>query len=229
MNRKTIIKQLGVGLLAAALLLTPSCKAKKGAIIGGAAGAAVGGVVGGIIGSKSGKTAEGAIIGAAVGGTAGAIIGDVMDKQAKELEEDLGQSAEVERVGEGIHITFNSGLLFDFNSFALTAQTKQNLSEMAQTLKKYPDTDILVEGHTDSKGSEEYNMNLSVKRAQAVADYLTGLGVPKSRFTIKGYGEMNPVATNETDEGRQQNRRVEMAITANEKMQEAAEKGTLKN
>ncbi len=196
------------------------CKASnmaKGTAIGAGSGA----VIGGIIGKQSGNTAVGAIIGAAVGGTAGAIIGKNMDKQAAELKEDL-KGATIERVGEGIKITFDSGLMFDFDSYTLTAGTKENLTGLAKTLNKYPDTNILIEGHTDKKGTEKYNMNLSQQRAKSVATYMEQLNVQSSRITTNGYGELQPVSEND-----QQNRRVEVAIFANEKMKKAAEKGQL--
>ena len=196
------------------------CKASnmaKGTAIGAGSGA----VIGGIIGKQSGNTAVGAIIGAAVGGTAGAIIGKNMDKQAAELKEDL-KGATIERVGEGIKITFDSGLMFDFDSYTLTAGTKENLTGLAKTLNKYPDTNILIEGHTDKKGTEKYNMNLSQQRARSVATYMEQLNVQSSRITTNGYGELQPISEND-----QQNRRVEVAIFANEKMKKAAEKGQL--
>lgn len=202
------------------------CKSTSNTTKGGAIGAGAGGVIGGIIGNQSDNTAMGAIIGATVGGAAGALIGRHMDKQAEELEEDL-EGADVERVGEGIKITFDSGLLFNFDSYALKPATKDNLIEMASTLKDYKETNILIEGHTDDKGSDEYNLKLSKDRAQAVRNFLIAQGVDPSRMTTQGYGESQPVATNDTAEGRQQNRRVEVAIYANEKMKEMAEDGKL--
>lgn len=193
---------------------------------GGAIGAGAGAAIGGIIGHKSDNTVVGAIIGATVGGAAGAIIGRQMDKQAEELQRDL-KGATVERVGEGIIITFNSGLQFDFNSFQLQASTKTNLEELAKTLNKYDDTNILIEGHTDSSGEDTYNLQLSEKRAAAVSDYLKTQAVKGSRITTEGYGESQPLQTNETEAGRQQNRRVEVAIYANKKMKKLAEKGEL--
>jgi outer membrane protein OmpA-like peptidoglycan-associated protein len=189
----------------------------KGAGIGAGAGA----VIGGIIGYKAGNTAVGAIIGASVGGTAGALIGRHMDKQAAELRKDL-KGATVERVGEGIKITFDSGLMFDFDSYTLTPSTKENLVALAKTLNKYDDTDILIKGHTDKTGSEEYNMSLSEKRSDAVADYLATYKVKSSRLTSKGYGELQSISEND-----QENRRVEVAIYANKRMKRAAEKGQL--
>jgi outer membrane protein OmpA-like peptidoglycan-associated protein len=190
---------------------------------GGAIGAAAGGVAGAVIGKQAGNTILGAIIGAAVGGAAGAYIGHYMDKQAAEIEQDL-QGASVERVGEGIKITFNSGLLFDVNKATLRDASKAELTKLAQILNKYPDTNILVEGHTDNTGSEEYNLELSRQRAQSVENYLASLNVNPTRFTIMGYGESQPVATNDTAEGRQQNRRVDLAIMANDKLKKQAEK-----
>lgn len=193
---------------------------------GGAIGAGVGGAVGGIIGHQSDNTVVGAIIGAAVGGTAGALIGRHMDKQAEELRADL-KGATVERVGEGILITFDSGLLFELNSFALQPVTKSNLTTLSQTLNKYDDTNILIEGHTDNTGETSYNQSLSVKRANAVEDYLISQQVKGSRVTTKGYGEEQPIESNDTAAGRQSNRRVEVAIFANKQMKKMAEKGTL--
>jgi len=204
----------------ASIHLLSGCKASnmaKGTAIGAGSGA----VIGGVIGKQSGNTAVGAIIGAAVGGTAGAIIGNNMDKQAAELKEDL-KGATIERIGEGIKITFDSGLMFDFDSYTLTPGTKENLTGLAKTLNKYPDTNILIEGHTDKKGTEKYNMNLSKQRAQSVATYMEQLNVLNTRITTNGYGELQPISEND-----QQNRRVEVAIYANEKMKKAAEKGEL--
>jgi outer membrane protein OmpA-like peptidoglycan-associated protein len=193
---------------------------------GGAIGAGAGGAIGGIIGHKSDNTVVGAIIGAAVGGTAGALIGRHMDKQAEELKRDL-EGAQVERVGEGILITFNSGLVFETNSSTLSATTKSNLDDLAKTLKKYDDTNILIEGHTDNVGEDKYNQSLSERRAASVKDYLTAQGVADSRTQTKGYGEGQPISTNDTETGKQQNRRVEVAIYANKEMKRLAKKGEL--
>jgi outer membrane protein OmpA-like peptidoglycan-associated protein len=149
-----------------------------------------------------------------------------MDKQAEELRDDL-KNATVERVGEGILITFDSGLLFELNSFALQQATKNNLKSLGKTLTKYDDTDILIEGHTDDTGEASYNNSLSERRAKAVADHLVGQQVPASRMTTKGYGEGQPIQSNDTEVGRQANRRVEVAIYANKKMKRMAENGTL--
>jgi outer membrane protein OmpA-like peptidoglycan-associated protein len=197
---------------------------QKGAVIGGTTGA----VVGGVVGKQAGNTAAGAIIGAVVGGTAGVIIGGYMDKQAEELAELEG--AEVERVGEGIMITFDSGILFDFDKSDLTTDAKLNLRKMATTLNEYEDTNILIEGHTDSDGSDEYNQGLSERRASSVKTYLTAQSVDPGRMTTVGYGENQPIADNSSSAGKAQNRRVEVAIFANEELkqraiEEAAQKG----
>jgi outer membrane protein OmpA-like peptidoglycan-associated protein len=201
------------------------CSASN-AVKGGAIGVGGGAVVGGIIGKAAGNTALGAIIGAAVGGTTGAIIGNNMDKRAEEMRKDLS-NAKVERVGEGIKITFDSGILFVTNSSELQSAARANIEKLSRILNKYQDTNILIEGDTDNEGTEEYNQKLSERRAQAVADYQKGQGVAGSRISTIGLGELNPVASNETAAGRQQNRRVEVAIFANEKMKDAAENGDL--
>lgn len=200
-------------------------KTTKGGLLGAGGGAILGSVVGGLIGGGRG-TAAGAILGAAVGGGAGALIGRKMDKQAQELQRDMA-NAKVERVGEGIKITFDSGILFDTNSSALRPTSATDINSLATTLKKYPDTNVLVEGHTDNTGTDAINQPLSVNRAQSVASSLTTQGVATTRITTQGYGSSQPVADNTTTEGRQANRRVEVAIFANEKMKKAAEKGTL--
>jgi len=192
---------------------------------GAAIGAAAGGVVGGIIGHQTGNTAAGAIIGGAIGGAAGAYIGNYMDKQAEEIQADL-EGAKVERIGEGIKITFDSGILYDVNKATLRPEAKANLDKLAVILNKYADTNILIEGHTDATGTDEYNLELSRNRASSVSNYLAGLAVDSKRFTTMGYGESQPIATNDTDEGRQQNRRVEIAIMANDKLKKAAEEKT---
>ena len=194
-------------------------KTQKGAAIGTAGGAAAGAV----IGRASGNTALGAIIGAAVGGVTGAVIGRKMDKQAKEIESKV-PGAKVERVGEGIVVDFNEKILFDYDKSDLGNSAEGNLGKLNTILKDYPDTNIEIQGHTDSKGSNNYNEGLSVRRASTVASYLRGGGITSSRITTKGYGETAPVASNETDDGRAQNRRVTFLITANEKMVEEAKK-----
>ncbi|WKN46206.1 OmpA family protein [Tunicatimonas pelagia] len=214
-----------IGVLTNMQLLS-GCTSMNNTTKGGAIGAGAGGAAGAIIGNASGNTAVGAIIGATVGGAAGAVIGRQMDKQAEELEKDL-EGATVERVGEGIKITFDSGLLFDIDSDQLRPNTKEDLSEMAETLEKYNDTNILIEGHTDATGSDDYNQDLSEERASSVASYLQTIGVDSGRLITEGYGEEQPIAENDTEAGRQQNRRVEVAIYANDKMVKAAERGDL--
>jgi outer membrane protein OmpA-like peptidoglycan-associated protein len=189
-----------------------ACSAKRrdtGAVIGAAAG----GVVGGVIGNQTGSTARGAIIGAVVGGAAGAIIGHQMDQQAKELQQNI-PGATVTRVGEGIVVTFASGLLYDFDSDIVRAEAAQNLSTLAASLGKYPNTDLLIVGHTDSVGTDQYNQGLSERRARAASNYLIGQGVNAGRLQAVGRGETEPIAENNTDPGRQLNRRVEVAIYA---------------
>jgi outer membrane protein OmpA-like peptidoglycan-associated protein len=201
------------------------CSASN-AVKGGAIGGTAGGVVGGVIGNQFDNTVLGAIIGAAVGGTAGALIGNYMDNQAEEMENDI-EGATIERVGEGIKITFDSGILFASNSSTLEYQAKSNISSLAAILNKYPDTNILITGHTDSDASEEYNQTLSERRAQAVSQFTASQGVSSSRFSVIGLGELEPIASNDTDRGKQLNRRVEIAIFANEDLKDAAEKGLL--
>jgi len=194
---------------------------------GGAAGAGAGAAIGGVIGKQIGNTAAGAIIGAAIGGTAGAAIGRYMDRQAEELQEDL-ENARIERVGEGIKITFPSGILFDIDSDNLRPEAEQNLEEMSTVLSKYKRTNILIEGHTDSTGTEQYNQDLSERRAESVSRKLKSQGVQGGRITTAGYGEIQPITSNDTPEGRQANRRVEVAIFADEELKEAAREGELK-
>lgn len=205
--------------LAAGSTVVAGCarNAQRGAVIGAAGGA----VVGGAIGAASGSTAKGAIIGAAVGGAAGAIIGDQMDRRAREIRQDI-PGAKVERVGEGILVTFESGLLFGFDSTSVRPEARENLRNLAENLDKYPDTDLLIVGHTDAVGDDAYNQDLSRRRARAAADYLAAQGVDRGRLRTDGRGELEPVAGNDSDSGRQQNRRVEVAIYANEEMRAAA-------
>lgn len=188
---------------------------QKGAIIG----AAGGGAVGAVVGNAAGSTAKGAIIGAAVGGAAGAIIGRQMEKQAEELAADL-ENAKVEQVGEGLLVTFDSGLLFDYDSDAVKGAAADNLTSLANSLKTYPESEVLIVGHTDARGTDSYNMNLSDRRAASARAYLTSQGIDPARIRTAGRGEVEPVATNDTDAGRQQNRRVEVAIFASEEYRE---------
>jgi outer membrane protein OmpA-like peptidoglycan-associated protein len=181
-----------------------------GALGGAAAGAVIGGVASG--------SAKGAIIGAAIGGAAGAAIGGVMDAQAEDLQDKL-PNATVERVGEGIQVTFDSGILFDVNMATLRSQAQQNLRDLAVSLEEYEGTDVLVVGHTDSTGDAAYNQGLSERRADAARMFLLGAGLPGERVTAMGRGEEEPVTSNDTEMGRQANRRVEIAIFASEEMQ----------
>ena len=212
-------------ILLAALLIF-GCNANR-TTKGGLIGAGAGGAVGGVIGAATGNTAAGAIIGATVGGATGAVIGRYMDKQAKELEKEV-PTAKVERVGEGIRVTMESGILFGFDSDKLTPQAVKSVEEMAKVLKKYEDTEIVIEGHTDNKGSAQYNHKLSERRAKEVASRLKELGVGNNRLTTKGYGLDQPVASNDTEAGRTQNRRVEVAIFANEDLKKKAQEGNIK-
>jgi outer membrane protein OmpA-like peptidoglycan-associated protein len=211
-----------VVLIVAGVLMS-GCKSltgtQKGAIIGTAGGAAAGAVIGRV----SGNTALGTVIGATVGGVTGAVIGNKMDKQAEELKKSVPE-ATVERVGEGIVVELSSSILFGFNSSDLSAEAKTNLDKMVTVFQTYPDTNIEVQGHTDSKGSEAYNKTLSEKRASVVSNYLVSKGVTTSRINIVGYGESAPKYENETADGMAKNRRVEFMITANEKMKAEAEK-----
>lgn len=184
---------------------------ERGAVIGATAGAAVGGV----IGNQTGSTARGAIIGAVVGGAAGAVIGHQMDQQAKELEQNI-PGATIARVGEGIAVTFSSGILFPYNSTEILPAGKTNLDQLAASLQKYPDSDILIVGHADSDGSDAYNLDLSQRRANAAQAYLQARGVPATRVHATGKGETEPIASNDTEAGKQLNRRVEIAIYASE-------------
>lgn len=192
-------------------------KSQKGVLVGAGAG----GAVGAGIGKAAGNTALGAIIGAAVGGVAGGVIGKQMDQQAEEIEKIPG--AEVTRVGEGINVTFESGVLFGVNQSSLTADAQTKIRDLAGVLNKYPDTYVLIEGHTDDTGADAYNMTLSEKRAQSVADYLRQQNIMASRLKTAWYGETQPKVENNSDSSRAKNRRVEFAIYANEKLKEKAQ------
>jgi len=208
-------------ILALSLLFTGCSswnKTQKGAAIGTAAG----GAAGAVIGRASGNTAMGTVIGAAVGGVSGAVIGRKMDKQAEEIRNEV-PDAKVERVGEGIVVEFKSNILFGFDKSDLTADAKENLGKLVTILNKYPDTDIAIYGHTDSKGAEDYNQRLSERRAREVADYLKSKNIAGNRLTTKGFGETQTKVTGEQEEAFAQNGRVEFAITANEKMKKEAQ------
>lgn len=192
---------------------TLNTQKEKGAVIGAAGGA----VVGGVIGKATGSTARGAIVGAAVGGAAGAIIGHQMDQKAKEIQTTVA-GADVTRVGEGLVVTFDSGLLFDFDSDVLRAESKKNLDNLASSLNSFGDSKLMLVGHTDAQGTDSYNLDLSRRRASAVGRYLESRGVNSARVQIAGRGETEPIAANDTEPGRQENRRVEVAIYASDKM-----------
>ena len=206
----------GMSALALAALTLSACQTlntnrERGVLTG----AAVGGAVGGVIGKHQGSTAKGAIIGATVGGVIGGVIGHQMDQQAKKLEQNI-PGAVVERVGEGIQVTFESGLLFDFDSDRVKADAAQNLRNLASSLGEYPNTSLLIVGHTDATGSDSYNQGLSERRAQSTASYLASQGVSATRLRTLGLGETEPVASNTTETGMQKNRRVEVAIYASD-------------
>ncbi len=215
-------KKIALYTLTASILLS-SCssmnKTQKGAIFGAAGGA----IVGGVIGKFAKNPALGAIIGAGVGGTAGAVIGKKMDKQAEEIQKSV-PTAKVERVGEGIVVEFSSKILFAINKADLSATAKNNLKDLLTVLNKYPDTNIEVQGHTDNTGTPALNQTLSEKRAAGVAAYLIQNGIAASRITTKGYGQTAPKYSNDTEEGRSQNRNVQFEISANEKMKAEAAK-----
>jgi outer membrane protein OmpA-like peptidoglycan-associated protein len=211
--RAMVPSRSGTAAVVLALVLSVSaCSSnlRTGTLGGAAAGAVIGGVASG--------SARGAIIGAAIGGAAGAAIGGIMDSQAEDLQDKL-PDARVERVGEGIQITFDSGILFDVDESTLLEDAQHNLSDLAASLEDYQGTDVLVVGHTDSTGDTGYNQTLSEHRADAARNFLIGAGLDSERVTAMGRGELEPVDTNDTDAGRQANRRVEIAIFASEDMQ----------
>jgi outer membrane protein OmpA-like peptidoglycan-associated protein len=224
-NMKTLSKISLI--LVSFIIILSGCKSmnktQKGAVIGTAGGAAAGAV----IGRAAGNTAMGAIIGAAAGGVTGAVIGRKMDKQAEEIKKEV-PDAKVERVGEGIVVEFNSKVLFGVDKADLSSAAESNLNELKDVLTKYPDTNIEIQGHTDSDGSDAHNNKLSNRRASSVASYLREKGVPSGRLVTKGFGETAPKYGNDTEDGKSQNRRVEFLITANEKMKadSKAEAGT---
>lgn len=219
--RTTLRLTIGSTFLAAlALASLTGCASTSKTTNGAVVGATAGGVVGGVIGHQTGSTTRGVIIGAVVGGAAGVIIGHKMDQRAKELEQNV-PGAVVERVGEGIEVTFTSGLLFDFDSDVIRSDAATNLNSLAQNLGKYGDTNLMIAGHTDRVGSAEYNQSLSVRRAESAARYLAAHGVTRHIATA-GLGEREPIASNSTEAGRHQNRRIEIAIYASEALQEDA-------
>jgi outer membrane protein OmpA-like peptidoglycan-associated protein len=226
---KTIVLITGVVIMFTSCETTKKANnAQKGAVIGSTTGAVLGGVIGNNVGNKK-NTALGAIIGAVVGGAAGGIIGNKMDRQAEAIKDEI-PGAEVTRVGEGINVTFNeknpdgskAGVYFATNMSDINSNSKLALDKLIKVFNAYPETNILIEGHTDDVGTDAYNETLSQKRANAVGNYLKSAGVAGSRLTIKWYGESQPKVENNSDANRAENRRVEFAITANDKMKEEA-------
>lgn len=223
---KSIYIIMCVSMIVGCKAVKNSSHKQRGATVGAASGAVIGGVLGNNVG-KGNNTVLGAIIGAAIGGVAGGYIGNRMDKQAEKIEEEI-PGAEVTRVGEGINVTFTQGqgVHFDTNKSNIKGASVETLDKLAGIFKEYPKSYILVEGHTDSAGPDEYNMKLSQQRAQSVTTYLVSKGIDGGRFTTKWYGEAQPKADNATAEGKAQNRRVELAIVANEELKEEAEVAT---
>ncbi|NTU57756.1 MAG: OmpA family protein [Chlorobiaceae bacterium] len=207
--------------------LTTGCETTSNAGRGAGIGAATGGLIGGIIGSNNGSWAKGAILGAVIGGAAGAVIGDYMDKQADEIRSEV-RGANVERVGEGIRVVFDTGLLYSTGSSTLTSNSQYNIEKLARILNKYNDTNVVIEGHTDSVGSEASNQMLSERRAESVSTLLRTYGVSGNRLNAIGYGQTRPVASNETEAGRRLNRRVEVLIYASSELKRQAETGELR-
>jgi outer membrane protein OmpA-like peptidoglycan-associated protein len=207
-----------VAFAAASALFLSACAAlntnkERGAVIGAATGAAAGAV----IGNQTGSTARGAVIGAVIGGGAGAIIGHQMDQKAKEITASV-PGATVTRVGEGLVVTFDSGILFDFDSDRLRPEARTNLDNLAANLSTFGDSKLLFIGHTDSVGTASYNLQLSERRALSVGNYLIGKGVPGARVAVTGRGESEPIQPNDSETGRLANRRVEIAVSAGDKM-----------
>jgi len=230
---KTFFKQTAIVALVFTFVISlTSCEAtrnannkQKGAVIGAASGAVLGAILGNNVG-KGGNGELGAVIGGVVGGGAGVLIGSRMDKQAQKIEQEI-PGAQVERVDEGIVVTFdeNSGVYFDTAKYNINSSSQATLDKLANVLREYPDTDVLVVGHTDSVGADEMNMTLSKNRAQAVTNYFVQTkGLSPGRFNTNWYGETAPVADNSTAEGRAKNRRVNLAIVPNEKMKQDAKK-----
>ena len=221
-----MLKKIIIGfVIVSFLLVTMGCAEWSRTTKGAAIGAGAGGAAGALVGYATGSTVAGLLIGAAVGGVAGGFIGNYMDKQAAEIERDI-QGAKVERVGEGIKITFSSGILFDVDRADLKDGYKTELTELSTILNKYADTNILLAGHTDSTGGDDYNLELSKKRAQSVSSYLVTQNVNSARIATEGFGKSHPIASNDTAEGRAQNRSVEVAIWANEQLKKVAEEKT---
>jgi outer membrane protein OmpA-like peptidoglycan-associated protein len=211
MMQRSILLVATLGTIVTANGCASTSHQTKGAVIG----ATSGGAIGSLIGAATGSTATGLVLGALVGGTGGAIIGHQMDQQAKEIHQTI-PGATVARVGEGMDVTFAGALLFEANSDVLSEQARTNLTTLAQSLQKYPNTNVLIVGHTDSTGVESENMALSERRAAATAHFLESQGVARSRIRAQGRGSSEPVAPSDTEADRQRNRRVEVAIYAND-------------
>lgn len=223
LNSRFVVFLFAISLLMSCDATRNASNQQKGTVIGASGGAVIGGVVGNNVGE--GNTALGAIIGGVVGGAAGSYIGNRMDEQAKQIEEEI-PGAEVERVGEGINVTFdeNSGIYFDTEKYNINTDSRASLDRLVNIFKEYPGSNVLIEGHTDSSGSDAYNLTLSKNRAQAVTNYLVQNGIARNRLDTKWYGEAQPKYDNSTVEGRAQNRRVELAIVANEELIQEAER-----
>jgi outer membrane protein OmpA-like peptidoglycan-associated protein len=192
----------------------PQTRTQKGGVYGAAGGAAAGAIVGQAIGHDTKATLEGAAIGAAIGGLAGAGAGHYMDKQEQALRQAVAASeaAAVQRQGNILSVTLKSDFLFDVDSSVVHPGAYPEIDRLARVFTQYPDTMIRIEGHTDSTGSEEYNLHLSQRRAEAVKQLLVSKGVSSNRMTVLGYGESRPKAGNDTPYGQQLNRRVEIYI-----------------
>jgi outer membrane protein OmpA-like peptidoglycan-associated protein len=227
-----ISRPVALGLVLSTSALSWGCQSEMTATEGrgtrGAGiGAASGAVLGGIIGSTAGSWGKGALIGAVIGGVAGSAIGNYMDRQAADIRRDV-EGAQVERVGEGIRVVFDSGLLYSTGSSTLTSSSRYNIEKLSRILNRYHDTNIVIEGHTDTIGGEAANQVLSERRAESVASLLRTYGVSRSRMSTVGYGQTRPVATNETETGRRLNRRVEVLIYASKDLKRQAENGELR-
>ena len=227
---------------ASAMMMISSCETvkktsnrDKGIVVGAAAGAVLGGVIGNNVGNKN-NTALGAILGAAIGGAAGGIIGNKMDKQAEKIKTEL-PGAKVERVGEGIDVTFDennpdgtkAGVYFETNKYNISNNSKLALDKLQKIFLEYPETNILIEGHTDDVGTDTYNLGLSQRRADAVGNYLKAAGISSARLITRWYGESQPKVPNDSDANRALNRRVQFVITANDKMKAEAKQEATKN
>ncbi len=212
--KKTAIALLLCAVLIMAGCATPQTKTQQGAIYGAAGGAVAGAVIGQVIGRDTKATVIGAAIGAAVGGLGGAAVGRMMDNQERDMREALAASeaAAVSREGNLLAVTFKGDVTFDTNSAVVKPGLYPEINRVAGVLKQYPETVVRVEGHTDSVGSEEYNMNLSYQRANAVRNLLVQQGIAANRIEVVGFGKSMPIATNNTEAGRQMNRRVEIKI-----------------